>query len=75
MPYPPTTENVQAANALVQDLVHRLAVQRHGVAHWNAARMEAEFATAPAWGTKWNVPPVADEFAVYRKVVKAEDSG
>jgi endoglucanase len=35
--------------------------------------MEAEFAPVAAWGNKWNVPLVCNEFGVYRKVVKAED--
>jgi endoglucanase len=73
VPYPSTTENVQAAEALVPDVVHKLAVQRYGADHWSAARMEAEFAPVAAWGKKWNVPLVCNEFGVYRKVAKPED--
>ena len=73
MPYPSTTENVQTAEALVPELVHKLAVQRYVAEHWNAVRMEAEFAPVAAWGNKWNVPLVCNVFGVYRKVVKAED--
>jgi endoglucanase len=73
VPYPSTTENVQAAEALVPDTVHKLAVQRYGAEHWNAARMEAEFAPLMAWGKKWDVPLVCNEFGVYRTAVKPED--
>ena len=50
VPYPLTVENVQAVEALVPDPVHKLAVQRYGPEHWNAARMEAEFAPVVARG-------------------------
>jgi endoglucanase len=73
VPYPSTTENVHTVEALVPDPVHKLAVQRYGAEHWNAARMEAEFAPVVTWGKKWNVPLVCNEFGVYRKTSKPED--
>jgi endoglucanase len=73
VPYPSTTDNVQAAEALVPDAVHKLSVQRYGAEQWDAARMEAEFAPVAAWGKRWNVPLVCNEFGVYRKAVKPED--
>jgi len=73
VPYPSTTENVQPAVALVPDAVHKLAVARYGAEHWNAARMDAEFAQVAAWGKQWNVPLVCNEFGVYRKAANPED--
>ena len=52
VPYPSTTENAQAAEALVPEPVHKLTVQRYGAEHWNAARMEAEFTPGGGVGEK-----------------------
>ncbi len=66
LPYPSTPENVAAAHAQVPDAVNQQAVERYGLDHWNAARIEAEIAEVAAWGKRWNVPLTCNEFGVYR---------
>jgi len=66
-------QNVEAAVGLVPDDVHKLALRRYGADSWNAARIEVEFAQVTAWGKKWNVPLVCNEFGVYRKTANPED--
>jgi endoglucanase len=73
VPYPSTTENVNAAMELVPDDIHKLALRRYGAERWNAARIEAEFAQVAAWGKKWNVPLVCNEFGVYRRTANPDD--
>jgi endoglucanase len=73
VPYPSTTENVDAVVDMVPDGVHRLALRRYGAEHWNAKTMEAEFAQVADWGKRWNVPLLCNEFGVYRKTANPED--
>ena len=73
VPYPSTTENVNAAVELVPDDAQKLALRRYGAERWNAARIEAEFAQVAAWGKKWNVPLVCNEFGVYRRTANPDD--
>jgi endoglucanase len=73
LPYPSTTENVNVAVELVPDDVHKLALRRYGAERWNAARIEAEFAQVAAWGKKWDVPLVCNEFGVYRRTANPDD--
>jgi endoglucanase len=73
VPYPSTAENVEAAVAEVPEARHKLELRRYGAERWNAKRIEAEFAEVAAWGKKWNVPLVCNEFGVYRKAANPED--
>jgi aryl-phospho-beta-D-glucosidase BglC (GH1 family) len=73
VPYPSTAENADAAAELVPDPVHQLAVKRYGTEQWNAKRIDVEFTQVAAWGKKWNVPLVCNEFGVYRKAANPED--
>ena len=73
VPYPSTTENVEAAVAEVPDAVHKLDLRRYGAERWDAKRIEAEFAQVAAWGKRWDVPLVCNEFGVYRKAANPED--
>jgi aryl-phospho-beta-D-glucosidase BglC (GH1 family) len=50
-----------------------LAVKRYGTEQWNAKRIDVEFTQVAAWGKKWNVPLVCNEFGVYRKAANPED--
>ncbi|HTW22403.1 MAG TPA: cellulase family glycosylhydrolase [Candidatus Baltobacteraceae bacterium] len=67
VPYPSTPENVQAVMEQVTDPVHRLAIERYGMDHWNAQRIEGEVGQVAAWASHWNVPVICNEFGVYRK--------
>ena len=66
LPYPSSPENVAAAHAQVPDPINQQSVERYGLDHWNAARVDAEIAEAAAWGKRWNVPLTCNEFGVYR---------
>jgi hypothetical protein len=67
LPYPSTPENVQANAAQVPDAVNRLAVTQYGLDRWSRGRMDALIAQAAAWGKRWNVPLICNEFGVYRR--------
>jgi endoglucanase len=55
------------------DPVHRLAVERYGMDHWNAARIDGEIVQVAAWASQSNVPVICDEFGVYRKNADPSD--
>ena len=67
VPYPSNPENVQAVMAQLPDPVHRLALERYGMDHWGAARIDGEISQVAAWASRWNVPVICNEFGVYRK--------
>jgi len=73
VPYPSNAEGAQQAAALVPDPVHRLAVVRYGVSHWDAARVDLEIGQVAAWGARWGVPVLCNEFGVYRPDASARD--
>ena len=73
LPYPPDPEGVLKVAEAVPDPVKRLAVIRYGADHWNAQRIDAEFDQVAAWGKRWDVPLVCNEFGVYRKVASPSD--
>jgi endoglucanase len=73
LPYPSSPETAERIAAAVPDPQKRLLVVRYGLDHWNAARMDAEFAQIEAWAKRWNVPITCNEFGVYRKAAKPED--
>jgi len=67
VPYPSSPDNVQAVMAQVVDPGHRLALERYGMDHWDAARIDGEISQVAAWASHWNVPVICNEFGVYRK--------
>jgi len=73
LPYPSSPESAERVAAGVPDPQKRLYVVRYGLEHWDAARMDAEFAQVEAWAKHWNVPVTCNEFGVYRKVAGPED--
>jgi len=73
VPYPSTPENVEAAVALLPEDRHKLELRRYGAERWDAKRIESEFAQMAAWGKKYNVPLVCNEFGVYRKAANPDD--
>ena len=73
LPYPSSPESAERVAAGVPDPQKRLYVVRYGLEHWDAARINAEFAQVEAWAKHWNVPVTCNEFGVYRKVAKPED--
>ena len=73
LPYPSSPETAERVAADVPDPQKRLFVVRYGLDHWNAARMDAEFAQVEAWAKHWGVPVTCNEFGVYRKAAKPED--
>lgn len=73
LPYPSSPETAERVAANVPDRQKRLWIVRYGLDHWNAARMDAEFAQVEAWAKNWNVPVTCNEFGVYRKAAKPED--
>jgi endoglucanase len=73
LPYPSNAENVLEAAAGVPDPAKRLQVARYGMDQWNAARMDAEFDQVAAWGKRWGIVLVCNEFGAYRKSEKPED--
>ena len=73
VPYPSTPESVDMVISAVPDDVHKLAMKRYGMERWDSKRIEAEFAQVAAWGKKWNVPLLCNEFGVYRKAADPKD--
>lgn len=73
VPYPSNPDNVQTVMAQVADPVHRLAIERYGMDHWNAARIDGEISQVAAWASHWNVPVICNEFGVYRKDADPRD--
>jgi len=71
--YPSNRESAEKAAALVPDAMNRLPVLRYGMEHWNADRIDMEIGQAAAWGKKWNVPLVCNEFGVYRPNADPKD--
>jgi endoglucanase len=67
VPYPSTPDNVQKVMEQVPDPVHRLAIERYGMDHWDATRIDGEVSQAASWANHWNVPVICNEFGVYRK--------
>ena len=67
VPYPSNPDNVQAVMEQLTDPVHRLAIERYGMDHWGAARVDGEILQVAAWASHWNVPVVSNEPGVYRK--------
>jgi endoglucanase len=73
VPYPSTPDNVQKVMEQVPDPLHRLAIERYGMDHWNAARIDGEVSQAASWANHWNVPVICNEFGVYRKNADPSD--
>ena len=73
LPYPSTSENVRAVQEQVPDPTNRQAVERYGLDHWNASRVDAEIGEVVAWGKRWNVPLTCNEFGVYRRDSDPQD--
>jgi hypothetical protein len=71
--YPSNRESAEKAAALVPDAVNRLPILRYGMDHWNADRIDMEIGQAAAWGKRWNVPLVCNEFGVYRPNADPKD--
>ncbi|HTZ98874.1 MAG TPA: cellulase family glycosylhydrolase [Candidatus Aquilonibacter sp.] len=67
VPYPSNPENVRAVMPQVADPVHRLALERYGMDHWNAQRIDGEITQVADWANHWGVPVICNEFGVYRK--------
>ena len=67
VPYPSNPDNVQPVIQQLTDPVHRLALERYGMDHWGAARIDGEISQVAAWASHWNVPVICNEFGVYRK--------
>jgi len=73
VPYPSDPEAAHKAAALVPDPIHRLAVVRYGVSHWNAERIDADIGQVIEWARKWDVSVICNEFGVYRKAADPSD--
>ncbi|MFZ0980960.1 MAG: cellulase family glycosylhydrolase [Candidatus Acidiferrales bacterium] len=73
VPYPSNPDNVQAVMEQLTDPVHRLAIERYGMDHWGAARVDGEILQVAAWASHWNVPVICNEFGVYRKDADSGD--
>jgi endoglucanase len=71
--YPSNLENAEKAAALVPDAVNRLQVLRYGMDHWDAQRIGMEIGQAAAWGKRWNVPLVCNEFGAFRPYMDPKD--
>ena len=67
VPYPSRPEAARQAAELVPDAVHRLAVIRYGVSHWDRARVDLEIGQIAEWATRQNVSIICNEFGVYRE--------
>jgi endoglucanase len=67
VPYPSSPDNIQTVMGQVPDPVHRLALERYGMDHWDAARIDGEISQVAAWASHWDVPVICNEFGVYRK--------
>jgi len=72
LPYPSTPENVRSVQEQVPDPTNKQAVERYGLDHWNALRVDAEIAEVAAWGKHWSVPLTCNEFGVYRATANPE---
>jgi endoglucanase len=73
VPYPSSPDNVQKVLEQVPDPVHQLAIERYGMDHWNATRIDGEISQVAAWAKHWNVPVICNEFGVYRKNADPSD--
>jgi endoglucanase len=73
VPYPSNPTAARKAAALEPDPVHRLAVVRYGLSHWNAERIDAEIGQVADWARLWQVPVICNEFGVYRLAAAPAD--
>ncbi len=71
--YPSNLENAEQVAPLVPDAVNRLQVLRYGADRWDAQRIEMEIGQAAAWGKRWNVPLVCNEFGAFRPYMDPRD--
>jgi aryl-phospho-beta-D-glucosidase BglC (GH1 family) len=73
VPYPSNPEAAQKAATLVPDAIHRLAVVRYGVSHWDARRVDVEISQVAEWAERRNVPVICNEFGAYRQAAEPSD--
>lgn len=71
--YPSNLANAQQVANEVPDAVNRLQVLRYGMDHWDAQRIDIEIGQAAAWGKRWNVPLVCNEFGAFRPYMDPKD--
>jgi len=66
VPYPATPENIQAVLGQEPDERMRLQVERYGLEHWDAKRIDAEIVAVSEWAKIRGVPLYCGEFGVYK---------
>jgi len=73
LPYPFNEELCAAAVAEIAQETAKLWAQGYCDQKWDITRLERRIALAANWAKKHNVLLTANEFGVYRQVVRAED--
>lgn len=73
LPYPFNEELCNAAVAEIVQETAKIWAQGYCNQKWDIARLERRIALAANWAKKHNVLLTANEFGVYRQVVRAED--
>jgi endoglucanase len=73
VPYPSSPEAVSRLLPAIENEQARNALKFYGEERWDAARIDKEIAPAVAWGRKYNVPLVCNEFGVYRAYAHEAD--
>jgi endoglucanase len=71
--YPSSPDNAGQVAEAVPEAHDRLPVIRYGQDHWDASRIEAEINQAADWARQRGVPPICNEFGVYRTFVDPQD--
>jgi aryl-phospho-beta-D-glucosidase BglC (GH1 family) len=66
VPYPSSPQSVAALAAAATDDEAKRQLTKYGAEQWDAKRVDAEIATAAAWGIEHRVPVWCGEFGVYR---------
>lgn len=66
IPYPSTTEDMQASLDQVPDLRDRFELEQYFLDHWDATHIRLLIDEAAAWGKANNVPLICNEFGAHR---------
>ncbi len=67
LPYPSSPKIVAPIAARVENPAARSIILKYGRQRWNGRRINDAIAKAAAWGRKYKVPLICDEFGVFAK--------
>jgi len=72
LPYPSDPENVKPTLKLISDSEIQGYIREYGEERWNLDRLDQRISAAAAWGEKYRVRVICNEFGVYRLVAPKE---